>query len=201
MPKKGNIPWNKGLTKETDERVLQYGLKHSKIMKRKHLNAKIIVWNKGLTKENDERVKKIADKYPKNRKKPILTNEQREFKRKLFTGENNPNFNPSKSDYKKYKILCQFKFNLGNFPEEFNLNKIQNMWHPFKNLKGNVRDHIYPIRAGFDNNISLEIIKHPANCQIISFKKNAIKNKYPEITIEDLYNNIKKWEVKYGKLN
>ncbi len=46
---KGRIPWNKGLTKETDERVkLSEGTKEK-------LRGKV-AWNKGLTKETDERV-------------------------------------------------------------------------------------------------------------------------------------------------
>ena len=40
---KGHKAWNKGLTKETDERIKS-------------------VWNKGLTKETDERVKRIGEK-------------------------------------------------------------------------------------------------------------------------------------------
>ena len=39
----GHIPWNKGLTKEIDERVKS-------------------AWNKGLTKETDERVRKYGEK-------------------------------------------------------------------------------------------------------------------------------------------
>jgi hypothetical protein len=47
---KGKPTWNKGLTKETDERVGTQGKKGQ------------IVWNKGLTKETDERVKKGGEK-------------------------------------------------------------------------------------------------------------------------------------------
>ena len=51
--KKGNIPWNKGLTKE-DPRVktcVNAAAKHNKSR---------IPWNKGLTKETDKRVAKIS---------------------------------------------------------------------------------------------------------------------------------------------
>lgn len=50
MAKKGHIPWNKGLTKETDSRVLNSGFQKGY----KH-------WSKGLTKETDERVKKNGE--------------------------------------------------------------------------------------------------------------------------------------------
>jgi hypothetical protein len=48
---KSNIKtWNKGLTKETDERVKKYSIN----------KIGLSSWNKGLTKETDERVKKIS---------------------------------------------------------------------------------------------------------------------------------------------
>lgn len=63
--KKKHIPWNKGLTKETDKRLAQNGLK---------LTGKI-PWNKGLTKDNDERVANYTrsmtetKRLPENRQK------------------------------------------------------------------------------------------------------------------------------------
>jgi hypothetical protein len=55
MVKKGNIPWNRGLTKETDERVKKYSEKRKgMIFSKKHtMNMSIafkgrIPWNKGL---------------------------------------------------------------------------------------------------------------------------------------------------------
>lgn len=47
-------PWNKGLTKETDERVKLNVEKSTKTRNEHHYPA----WNKGLTMENDERVYK-----------------------------------------------------------------------------------------------------------------------------------------------
>lgn len=51
---KGNrIPWNKGLTKDIDERVALNG-QHTK--ETRTANKSYIAWNKGLTKETDSRV-------------------------------------------------------------------------------------------------------------------------------------------------
>ena len=50
---KRRIPWNKGLTKETDERMKKIG---NKLKGRQS-------WNTGLTKETDERVKKSSDNH------------------------------------------------------------------------------------------------------------------------------------------
>jgi len=54
MFKKGYIPWDKGLTKETDIRVKNAAIKRSKTLKGVSTGRS---WNKGLTKETDERVK------------------------------------------------------------------------------------------------------------------------------------------------
>ena len=48
--------WNKGLTKDTDDRVKFNAEQTSKAMKEKHL----IPWNKGLTKETDDRVRQYS---------------------------------------------------------------------------------------------------------------------------------------------
>lgn len=50
-----HIPWNKGLSKEVDERVRKYGMKGSKKIKGK------IPWNKGLTKDINESLRKTSN--------------------------------------------------------------------------------------------------------------------------------------------
>ena len=65
---KGRIPWNKGLTKETDERVATYATKGG--ISRKGRPS----WCKGLTKETDERVAKAAEKVSKSTKGRIPWN-------------------------------------------------------------------------------------------------------------------------------
>ena len=61
MKNHGHPAWNKGLTKETDERVRRYGESYSKGVK----SGKIIPWVLGKTKETDERIallsKKVSD--------------------------------------------------------------------------------------------------------------------------------------------
>ena len=67
-----NIPWNKGLTKETDDRVKvnaenRVGCNKNRLPWNKGLTKETDNrikdgWNKGLTKETDERVKRIGEK-------------------------------------------------------------------------------------------------------------------------------------------
>ncbi len=197
--KKGGIPWNKGLTKETDNRVLKYTKNRSKTMKELYLEGKISPWNKGLTKETDERL--YNKNYPKNRKSPKYSMEEKKRRTYSWSGENNPRYNPHKTEFEKYKIKCKFCFQMGKYQEEFPLEKLRSMFHPYKNKKGYTRDHILSIYDGFNQKISPKIIKHPANCQLILHFTNSKKNKKSEITYNELINKIKLWEKKYGKYN
>ena len=52
--KKGQSPWNKGLTKKTDKRIREYS--EANKGKNNPMFGKP-AWNKGLTKETDARVK------------------------------------------------------------------------------------------------------------------------------------------------
>ena len=57
----GRIPWNKGLTKETDERLKTQG----ETFKQKYKDGKIKIWSDGLNKETDERIKNSSIKNSK----------------------------------------------------------------------------------------------------------------------------------------
>jgi hypothetical protein len=52
---------------------------------------------------------------------------------------------------------------------------------------------MYSVRDGFINNIDPEIIKHPANCQLMLHNENNSKNYNSSITIDDLIERIKNW--------
>ena len=65
---KGNIPWSKGLTKETDKRIKKISEKLTgKKLTKEHIEnckrgliGKHKSWNRGLTKETDIRIKKYS---------------------------------------------------------------------------------------------------------------------------------------------
>lgn len=114
--------------------------------------------------------------------------------------------NYNKKNLPKYQIYyrkCLFEFSLNEYPDEFNFNLIEKYgWYSPTNKKNNIngvsRDHIYSINEGFKNNIPPEIIKHPANCQLLVHSKNISKNKKSEISINKLKNKIKEWNEKYN---
>jgi len=49
MAHKGNIPWNKNLTKNTDKRVEQNVKKTAETLKKMHANGELKIWNKDKT--------------------------------------------------------------------------------------------------------------------------------------------------------
>jgi len=109
------------------------------------------------------------------------------------------------SEYKKYQKDCKFTFSLNNYTKEFDFDIIKEYgWYSTINQGGNTnginRDHMISIKYGFENKISPKIISHPANCELITHKKNIIKNKKCSITIEELKKRIQIWNKKYKGL-
>ena len=66
------------------------------------------------------------------------------------------------------------------------------------NRTGLVRDHMLSRKFGFDNGIFPEIIRHPANCQIITHSENSSKREKSCLTFIELCSKIelydKVWE-------
>jgi len=108
----------------------------------------------------------------------------------------------SSEGLKRYRQLCEFKFNLSNFPDEFDFNLIKaHGWYsaPNKgnNLSGVSRDHIVSVKFGFINSVNPKIISHPANCRLITNTDNQKKHSKSLIKIEELIEKIKNWDEKY----
>lgn len=101
--------------------------------------------------------------------------------------------------YKRYKQLCEFKFNLRDFPNKFDFTLIEKYgWYKAKNRGDNPngvnRDHMYSIKDGFLNNIDPSIISHPANCELLIHQDNIKKRSKSSITLDTLLKRIDNWE-------
>lgn len=106
---------------------------------------------------------------------------------------------------KYYRGLCSFKFNLADYPDEFDFSLIeQHGWYAAKNhgdnLGGVSRDHMISIRYGYEKGIDPEVISHPANCQLLVHGSNVSKGKKCDMTIEQLQQKIVEWNEKYRYL-
>ena len=100
-----------------------------------------------------------------------------------------------KTPWQNYSRDCSFKFSLNDYPDKFNFSLIEKYgWYKAKNHGDNPngvsRDHIISKRFGFDNNISSEIISHPANCQLLRHNDNVSKGIKCGLTIEELKEKI-----------
>lgn len=107
----------------------------------------------------------------------------------------------------RYYSSARFKFNVYNFPNEFDLNLIEQYgWYTCpgkkrknsnKNINGVSRDHIISVSYGYKNNIDPKIISHPANCRIIKHSENKKKSTDCQMTIDELLSKIEIWNKKY----
>lgn len=133
-----------------------------------------MAWATGLTKDTDSRIEKIASKIRGKRKTTD--------KEKIL--------------YLEYREKCAFNFsnyNVSNV-KGYNLLEELGMYHKRTNKNGVVRDHRISICYGWVNNIDPKIISHPANCEFITHKKNASKSFACSIELEQLLEEIKKWD-------
>lgn len=109
-------------------------------------------------------------------------------------------------EYQKYRLDCNFKFNLADYAEEFDFGLVEKYgWYSPSNKKNNLdgvsRDHIFSVKEGFELGIDPKLISHPANCQLMIHNQNVSKNKKSNITIDELIEKINIFELKYGKVN
>jgi hypothetical protein len=101
--------------------------------------------------------------------------------------------------YVVYRAVCKFDFNVYDYPDKFNLDLIDRFgWYLPSNRGNNIdgvsRDHMFSVRDGFRLGILPEIVKHPANCNLMLHKDNNVKKTKSSITITQLLERIKNWE-------
>lgn len=105
--------------------------------------------------------------------------------------------------YKAYRPSCEFRFVLSDYPEEFDFELIKKHgWYSpsnkYNNLQGVSRDHLYSVKDGFQNKVDPTLISHPANCKLVIHTDNQKKNTKSEISMEELFERIKIWNLKYN---
>lgn len=109
----------------------------------------------------------------------------------------------NRSALENYRADCAFKFNLSDYPDEFDFTLIESYgWYKPKNrgdnLTGVSRDHIISVRYGFDNQLPAEHLAHPANCVLMKHGENVSKGKKIGMSYDDLLKRIEAWDKKYG---
>jgi len=100
---------------------------------------------------------------------------------------------------KAYRNDCKFNLNKRDHPELFNGPMITEYgWYqpataPKPNQEGVTWDHLYRCSDGYDNNVPADIMRHPANAEMIPWRVNYYR-KESQITYEQLLERIEKWD-------
>jgi hypothetical protein len=101
--------------------------------------------------------------------------------------------------YKVYHPLCSFDFKIKNFSSFFDMSLVEKYgWYSpsnkGNNLLGVSKDHIYSVKDGFINKVNPNIIKHPANCNLMIHTDNNKKKDKSLISLDELLLKIKIWD-------
>lgn len=107
---------------------------------------------------------------------------------------------------RSYRYACQFRFNVFDFPNKFDLSLIEKhgWYYPTNskrnkpNLNGVSKDHRFSVSDAERLNINPSIIAHPANCELMLHTENISKNKSSSITYDDLLVEIQIWETEHS---
>lgn len=116
----------------------------------------------------------------------------------VCTPQHQAKLNP-KDKLAQYRRECNFQFALNSYPDKFDFSLIEKHgWYSPSNKNNNLggvsRDHKFSVREGFEKNVSPEIMRHPANCELMIHNENISKNCNSSITLEQLLNQIKIWD-------
>lgn len=104
---------------------------------------------------------------------------------------------------RNYRRLCQFDFNLGDYPTEFDFGLIQQFgWYSASNKGNNAdgvsRDHMLSVSDGWKLGIDPSKIRHPANCRLVQHIENWNKRATSILTESELDDRIARWENTWG---
>lgn len=105
-----------------------------------------------------------------------------------------------RSDWHNYRLACQFKFNVYDYPDYFDLGLLEEHgWYSAanrgNNLTGISRDHMISVKEGFRNDIDPAIISHPANCELMLQNDNSSKKTQSSITLSELLDRIENFDL------
>lgn len=106
----------------------------------------------------------------------------------------------------RYKHMGRFKFDIYEYKEWFkdSITLLESIgWYlpsnRGNNLTGASKDHMLSLTEGYNSNIDVKIISHPANCMLMSHALNSSKGQKSSISAVELYKRIDKFADLYGE--
>jgi hypothetical protein len=98
----------------------------------------------------------------------------------------------NRSDWEIYRMQSDWIERMVDYFSEIQIKQLNEVkfFNPKTNTKGLVRDHALSRMEGFKLGIFPEIIRHPANCNLILHSENSSKRSECSITLEILFDKI-----------
>jgi hypothetical protein len=164
-------------------------------------------YNEGLSLRNLQEKFRISFKtFQKAKKLNLFVPRDLSTAMKINLAKNPRDYSEARNNrsaLENYRADCAFKFNLSDYPDEFDFTLIESHgWYKPKNrgdnLTGVSRDHAVSVRYGFDNQLPAHHLAHPANCVLMKHGENVSKGKKITMSYDDLLKRIKSWDEKYG---
>jgi hypothetical protein len=89
-----------------------------------------------------------------------------------------------------------FTFNIYDYPDLFDLDRLTTIgfYHHANNKNGLTRDHKISVNSAIKNKYDPYYIKHPLNCELLTFDENNKKNTRCSISYEDLVKMVDEYE-------
>jgi len=196
--RKGKPPWNKGLTKDTDIRVLKNAENTRKTKQIQSINGEIIGWNKNKKTGplKDEHKKLISKKlqikkedpncgwYSIKARKKLSEYMLNGGSKKALLGKYGTIIEDKKS-FKLYKKLVD-RFTAISCIEKFTIFELKT--RGLKKEFGHTQiDHIFSVSKGFKLGILPKIIGSKSNIRLIKCDLNMKKSGKCDITLEELF--------------
>lgn len=99
----------------------------------------------------------------------------------------------AKNDFHIYRANSDWIHKMWDLVEDTSLLKINGIFNSFTNKTGCERDHMYSRLNGFTEGVFPEILRHPANCQLLTHSDNSSKREKSSHTKEELFKSIKEY--------
>lgn len=97
----------------------------------------------------------------------------------------------SKDDFEIYKAHAEWIHRMWDLVDDTTLLESNGIFNSFTNTNGCVRDHRVSRFTGFKEGVFPEILRHPANCQLITHSHNSSKREKSSLSITALFEKIK----------
>ena len=100
------------------------------------------------------------------------------------------------NNYSKYRKNCLFFLSMKDLSKIDGYSLLTKYrWYSKNNILGMTKDHKFSVNEGFQKGVPTYIISHPANCEFMPLRKNSSKNDSSSITLRELENRIKNWNI------